>query len=384
MREIARRIATRRPLGLVGAGVLATLTTIAALSAPSALAAASVTIKTSFEQSPISLNTSDAIGFAIGNSTGSAITNLTFTDTLPTGVTLDNPVGLTNTAGSSTTCGTTTSVNPSTGATSAPGDDAVTITIASVPALSSGTVCTISLGIVAGTASVSDAPYKDALSSVSETPTATTVTTTPGSLVVLSNPTITLTRPTSGLVLKFGQIYDSNFGCAATDPLDTINSLVGVDNDGNSVASGEPIDSVDAGPNAFEVNCYSGVGGGDLTQSVNYNVKSYTLTSVKTNATTGGVSFKSLLPAGKGVAELLDGKKVLAKETFKVHSHKTVKVTVTPTAAGKSVVAAAGANKLKAELEVSFTPSAIGTGSDAISPQGPTVVKRSLKLAVAG
>jgi hypothetical protein len=377
LREIARRFAPHRRLRLAGAGVLATLTTIAALGAPSALAAGSVTIKTSFEQSPISLNTSDAIGFAIGNTTGSALTNLTFTDTLPAGVTLDNPTGLTNTPGSTTSCGSATSVNPTSGAGSAPGDTAVTITIASVPTLASGTVCTISLGVVASQPSVADAPYKDSLSSTFTTPKPVL---TPGSLIVLGNPAITLVRPTNNLVLKFGQLYDGGFSCVTTDPLDSINSVIADDDNGNSTATGEPIDTVDAGPNALEVDCYSGVGGGDVTQTVNYTVRPFTLTSVKAIPASGGISFKSVLPAGTGVAELLDGKKLVGKEAFKVNSRKNVKVVVKPTASGERLVTAAATHGLKVKLEVTFAPRAIGTGNDVISPQGPTIVTRSLKL----
>ena len=62
------------------------------------MAASSVTLKTSFENSPISLNTSDAVGYAFTNTT-TAPQTVTFTDNLPSGVTLDNPVGTTNTNG---------------------------------------------------------------------------------------------------------------------------------------------------------------------------------------------------------------------------------------------------------------------------------------------
>ncbi|MGH2860742.1 MAG: hypothetical protein ACRDLT_04445 [Solirubrobacteraceae bacterium] len=48
--------------------------------------AGAVTIETSFENSPISLNSSDAVGYALTNTTGATQT-VTFTDNLPSGVT---------------------------------------------------------------------------------------------------------------------------------------------------------------------------------------------------------------------------------------------------------------------------------------------------------
>jgi len=348
---------------------------------PSALAATpAVTVTTSFSDfgkgaDVTSLNTSYDVGYAITNTTSSTISSLTFTDTLPAGVTLDNPIGLTNTAGTNGSCATATATNPTTGATSAPGDSTVTITVTGVQNVA-GTVCTISLGIVAGRPSAGDAPLSDTFGAL----TAPVTKQTPGTLVVLTNPVVTLSAPTNGLVLKFGQTYHSNFSCATTDALDSISSLFGDDSDGNQVSSGEPIDTVDAGPNTFEVDCYSGPGGGDVTQTVNYTVKPFRFTAVKSNPANGQVSFKSLLPAGKGVVELLDGKKIIGHKAFKVHSHKTAKLSVTPSAAGAALLTAAGGKAVKVKLEVSYTPAAIGAGADAITPQGPTVVTRSLKL----
>ena len=85
------------------------------------MAASSVTIKTSFENSPISLDTSDAIGYAFTNTSG-ASQNVTFTDTLPAGVTLDNPIGTTLTNGSSSGCSVVSST-AAPGSVLADGDD---------------------------------------------------------------------------------------------------------------------------------------------------------------------------------------------------------------------------------------------------------------------
>ena len=138
----------------VALSALVTIATVAAL-APAAIAASSVTIKTAFENTPISINTSDAVGYAFTNA-GSAPETVTFTDTLPAGVTLDNPVGTTLTNGSSTGCSVVSS-------TAAPGASSVTVTI-TVPN-AAGTVCTLSYSVVAATPS-NDAALPDTFSAV--------------------------------------------------------------------------------------------------------------------------------------------------------------------------------------------------------------------------
>jgi hypothetical protein len=358
--------------------ILATLTTVAALGAPSASAATSVTIKTSFQNSPISLNTSDAIGFAIANNTGAA-ENVTFTDAFPAGVTLDDPTGLTTTQGAGS-CSNVTSTNPSTGQTSAPGDNAVKISV-TVPSVASGTVCTISLGIVPTAPSTADAPVGDAYSGATASPAAT-VTTTAASFVVLTDPTLSFTAPASNQSFTLGQVFDAGFGCAATDPLDSISAFFGTDDEGNQIASGAPIDTVDPGSHSLEVDCYSAAGGGDVSQTINYKVGSYSLTAVKTTKT-DQASFKALVPGGKIVAELIDGKKVIGTTKTTVLSRKTVSVKIKPTAAGKKVLAATKGAKATVQLHVAFTPNPIGTGDSQILPSQATVVTKNLKLAVA-
>ncbi len=359
---------------MTGAAVaaLATLTTIAALGASSALAATDVTIKTSFEQSPISLNQTDAIGYALTNSTGSAQT-VTFTDTLPAGVALDSPIGTTNTNGTGTCKGLTVNGTPGAGSLG------VSLTVPSESA--SGTVCTISFGVVASTPSVNDAAIHDAYSGVS-TASGVVPMTTVGSLVVLSNPTLSLTAPSNNQSFTLGQVFDAGFGCTATDPKDLIDTFYGTDDEGNQIASGAPIDTVDPGTHSLAVACISGVGGGDLTQTVNYKVGSYALSSVKIAKKTDRVSFKSLLPAGKLVAVVLDGKKKVGTTTLKLSSRRTVSVTVKPTAAGRKLLAKTKGKTLKVTLQGSFTPNAIGSGDSQITPAAATVVTKSLKLPI--
>ncbi|HEX3801564.1 MAG TPA: hypothetical protein VHV75_01875 [Solirubrobacteraceae bacterium] len=379
MRLNARRFALARRVAGTAIAVAATLTTVAALGAPSALAAGSVSVATQFENSPISLNTSDAIGYAIANTTGSSET-VTFTDTLPAGVTLDDPIGTTNTNGGGT-CTALAVDNPSTGQPSNPGDGVLTVT-ATVPSVtgSSSTkpVCTISLSIVASSASVGDAALQDSYSGLSPS----TITATTGKLVVLSNPTVNIASPTNNQSFTLGQVFNANFSCAATDPLDSIDSFFGTDDEGNQIASGAPIDTVDPGAHSLEVDCYSAAGGGDVSQTINYKVGSYKLTAVKTTKT-DQASFKSLVPAGKIVSELVDGKKVIGTTKTTVLSRKTVSVKIKPTTAGKKVLAAVKGKNATIQLHVSFTPNPIGSGDSQISSAAATVVTKNVKLPIA-
>jgi hypothetical protein len=367
--EIARRFVNHRAGGAVLAS-LATIVAMASLGAPSALAAGAVTIKTSFENSPISINTSDAVGYALTNTTGAAQT-VTFTDILPSGVALDNPVGTTNTNGSGS-C-TLTSPTPNPGATS------VAVTVA-VPA-ATGTVCTISFSIVAGTPS-SDVAASDSYSGVS-TASGVVPATTHGGLTVLTNPGLSLSSPSNGQSFYLGQSANANFSCAATDSLDSVDSFFGTDDEGNQIQSGAPIDTIDPGAHTLEIDCYSAAGGGDVSQTVSYSVGSYTLSAVKVAKKTDVVSFKTLVPAGKLASEVIYGKKVIGTTTSSVTARGTATVAIKPTAAGKKLLAAIKGKSVTVKLQVSFTPQAIGTGDAEITAAGATVVTKNVKLPLA-
>ena len=367
--RVSDRIRARVSARLIAIGVLA-IAASASLGAPSALAAGTVTIKTAFENSPISLNTSDAVGYALTNTTGATQT-VTFTDNLPAGVSLDNPIGATNTNGSGSCTLNTPAANP--------GNTSVTLT-AVVPS-GTGTVCTISLSVVASSPS-NDVAISDSYSS-SSTASGVVPTTTAGSLTVLSNPSLSFTAPANNQSFSLGQVADATFACSATDPLDSIDSFFGTDDEGNQVESGAPIDTVDPGTHTLEVDCYSAAGGGAVSQSVSYSVGSYTLSAVKEAKKTDYVTFQTVVPAGRIAAEVIYGKKVIGTTSSNVIAQGTASVTVKPTAAGKRLLAAVKGKSIAVKLQVSFKPQAIGTGDSQITPAGATVVTRNIRLPLA-
>ncbi len=162
-------------------------------------------------------------------------------------------------------------------------------------------------------------------------------------------------------------MFNANFNCAATDPLDSIDSFFGTDDEGNQIASGAPIDTVDPGAHSLEVDCYSAAGGGDVSQTINYKVGSYTLTAVKTTKT-DQVSFKSARTGRQDRGRGDRRQEGHRHDQVTVASRKTASVTVKPTTAGKKVLAATKGKTRHVQLHVAFTPQAIGTGDSEISP----------------
>jgi hypothetical protein len=359
----------------VGNLVLATLLTLAAgawsgasaAGATGTVAIGTVTVSTSFENSPISLQTSDAVGYALTNTTGVTQT-VTFTDNLPAGVTLDDPIGTTDTEGS----GACTLTPPA----AEPGNASVTVTVA-VPS-AAGTVCTIAFGVVASTPS-NDQAEPDSYSHVSTSSGLIPVTTS-GTLTVLNSPALSFSAPVNGQSFYLGQIATATFACAATDPLDSIDSFFATDDEGNQIESGAPIDTIDPGTRTLEVECYSAAGGGEVSRSLSYSVGSYTVNAVRAVPRTGHVSFRTLVPPGRIVAELIYGKRVIGTTIATVASRSSTRVTVRPKPAGRRLLAAARGRSVAVTLQVSFKPQAIGAGDEQITPGGATVVTRNLRL----
>ena len=315
----------------------------------SAASSGAVTIQTSYENSPISLNMSDAIGYSITNTSAQSQT-VSFTDSLPAGVEVDSPAGLTDTPGTGVCSVVSSAANP--------GASLVMLTVQVPSSSRPGAVCTISVGIVPGIASTADIPLNDSYSNAVLAGSSSLnvgLSETTAGLIVLSNPVVSLSAPGNAQVFALGQLADANFSCATTDPLDSIDSFFGTDDEGNQIVTGEPIDTVDPGNHSLEVDCYSAAGGGDASETVGYSVRSYTLTSVKTTRT-DYVSFRSALPAGKLVAKVIDGTTVIGTTTTTLTSAKTASVTVKPTTSGAKVLRATKGKTVKVELEGSFTP----------------------------
>jgi hypothetical protein len=154
---------------------------------------------------------------------------------------------------------------------------------------------------------------------------------------VFANPTVVFGitgTPTYG----YGQVVDLGFaGSPAAG--DSLSSVTGSDDQGNVFISGSAINTYVPGEHQITALVSTNAGGG-ASAVFTYDVNSPNLTAVKTTKT-GQVEFDvKYLQAGSVAAEVLDGKTVFGKVTKTVSVGKTTEITVTPTAAGKKIVAA--------------------------------------------
>ena len=345
MKKIARRFAR--------AGLLATITGVAAAAlvvpgtASAATAGPAVTITAAYGSQASSSGTpSIAVGntfdlvYTIKNaSTTVEETNIGFSDQLPGGIVLDDNPG--ETPKSCAVGDANTGVSPNTAGSA-------TITVAGVSVLPS-TSCTISFAVVASTPLAANATA-DSISGATFTPStggsalAAGVTdayvsgsTTALGINVFANPTVVFGitgTPTYG----YGQVVDLGF--AGTPAVgDSLSSVTGSDDQGNVFISGSAINTDVPGEHQITALVSTNAGGG-ASAVFTYNVNSPNLTAVKTTKT-GQVEFDvKYLQAGSVAAEVLDGKTVFGKVTKNVSVGKTTEITVTPTAAGKKIVAA--------------------------------------------
>ena len=348
-------------------GALMTVALIAATGCTPAWAAGAVTVTTSFENDPISVNTTDAVGYALTNTTATPQT-VTFTDNLPAGVTFEDPAAAGLTDGSTSGCSL---VPPS----AAPGAGTVTVTVTVPPA--AATACTVWFDVVASTPS-NDQPLADSYSGLSAS--SVTPVATPGSLTVLTDPTLSFTSPANGQSFYLGEIVDANFSCAASDPLDSIDSFFGTDDEGNQIESGAPIDTVDPGTHTLEVDCFSAAGGGYVSQTVSYSVSSYSLLAVHAARGTDQISYRTLVPAGQLSSRVFYGSKLIAVSRTTVTARGVVAVSFRPTPAGRRLIGSLRGRFATLSLDVSFQPQAIGSGEQQITPVAAIVTAREVKV----
>jgi hypothetical protein len=364
-----RRWPRGRP-ALGALGLLLSAVLILVIGCAPAWAAGGVTITTSFENDPISVNTTDAVGYALTNTTASPQT-VTFTDSLPPGVTLADPSAAALTTGSTSGCSL---VPPAASA----GATSVTVTVAVPPA--TGTACTVWFDVVASTAS-NDQPLADTYSGLSASSVQPVAT--PGALTVLSDPSLSFTVPANGQSFSLGEIVDASFSCTASDPLDSIDSFFGTDDEGNQIESGAPIDTVDPGTHTLEVDCYSAAGGGYVSQTVSYSVGSYTLLGVHAARGSDEISYRTLVPPGQLLTRVFYAGKLIAINRTAVTAQGIAAVSFGPTPAGRRLIASLRGRFATLGLQVSFEPQPIGVGEQQITPVAAIVTSRPVKVPLA-
>jgi hypothetical protein len=338
VRDIALRPAAARMVAAVAVGLTATL----AIAVPVAAASAAQppTIATLYTPNQIGVSQTAGVTYTITdpNASGS-LYQVSFTDTLPATTTIDDPASVTDSG-----CGSAIAVTANPGAS--------TVSVADVT-VKAGTPCTVSVAIDGNSAGTESDAYSAAVYTSSSASYAVpgaipASDLTPASLQVLGAPIVAVTTPKANAVYTYGEAVKASYSCtAASGDSQSQLECVATDDLGNTINSGQKLDTTVPGQHELDIQAISGVTGDTTEVAVDYTVlpdSAFTISKVKAGAG-GALSFKLALPgAGKVVVKELSGSKVLHSKTLKVSGKKTVGVTL------------GAASVPKATLEVTYTP----------------------------
>jgi len=353
LKKIARRLVrTGSLMAAAGAAV-----TLFALPATASAASVPLTItettsspevvgSTNYENVGVTFGITYTIKDNVSTPSPTTFTDVGFTDALPPFVTLDDEVGETAKG-----CGTPFN------ATNQPGQDYVTETGLTV---ANGTNCTITVEVVSSTPVVaasdafSGATYTNASTTYTQTSNPSYFGLTPLVLTIAADPTFSITGVTPGATYTPGQNVVLGFSAtaAANDSIPA-GDVLAEDDQGNTLTEGQAINTLVPGTHQVEVIVET-LDGYEGSQTVSYNVSSPSLTAVKTTKA-GSVDFSvKFLAPGSVVAQLLDGKTVVAKVSKKVSAGKNTAFATVLTAAGKKLLAKSGKKGIKVKLTVLY------------------------------
>lgn len=337
MRHIARRRGSQRGAALI------TLTLAAAagltLAAPPAIAATPPTVTTAFTPNLIGLSDSSATSLSItianANASGT-LSSVAFTDTLPTGLTIDNPNGENGTCGSAGVI------------TANPGGQTISLSDGSIKAASS---CTFSVSVVPSqTGTFTDAPTAASSSAGgSAAPAAASVT-------VIPPPAVSVKGLHNNAKLAFGAVVRPTYACSQPADPSALSDCSAADDLGNSVASGRRLDTRVPGSHTLTVSATS-ADGLVTSQDIDYTVlpdNRFTLSKLAAKSN-GTVSFQLTLPGpGAVTVRELDGRHTFGAYLGHLGGPRTLKVTIKPSPAAKALLA--GGNAQRIAIQVTYAP----------------------------
>jgi hypothetical protein len=333
LRDIARRAF---PLSR-GSRIVASMVVVVAFTAlafissgPAEAAAVPPTVASAFTPTEIGVGDSTATALSVTitnpNTTGT-LSAVSFTDTLPAGLTVDDP------AGENGTCGSAGVI------TATPGSSTISLTGGSVKATAAGTAsCTISVAVIASQTGVFTNSTGLVSSSAGSSAAASTA-----SVTVLPPPTLTVANIKNNAKYTFGQTVKPTYTCSqAGDPTQLVDCSAS-DDLGNSIASGQALKTRIPGVHSLTVTATS-ADGLSTSDTFNYTVlpnNRFSEYAVQT-ASAGVVSFDLGLPGAGTIKAVEVGPKHVAFGTFTatVGQKRTLKVTVRPTPAGKKLLVA--------------------------------------------
>ncbi len=317
---------------------------MAAAALPAAAAAASpppapapATISAGFVPNIIAVGGTTSLSITITNPNASkSLSNVSFDDTLPAGLVVDNPNGQNG------TCGSTGVL------TADPGSSTISLTGGK---LAAATSCTVSADITTNTSGT----YTDSTGPVSTTEAGASPSGATASLSVYDNPTVTVTSPKNNAVFKFGQHVRARYTCADAAGAPGIQDCEG------DVPDGHDIPTTTVGPQTFTVTAVS-ADGGTTTTTINYTVLPDNLFKVKkVKGHSGGTVTLNVKLPGRGRVAVVehDGHTVFASRTYKRGSGGVLKVKLAPSPTGSSLLTAAsatGAGDVTTSITITFTP----------------------------
>jgi hypothetical protein len=311
------------------------------VTAGSALAAAAPpTITSAFTPAEIGVgdSTATALSFTITNpnATGT-LSAVSFTDTLPAGLTVDNPNGENGTCGSASVV------------TAAPGAGTISLIGGSLNATAN---CTVSVSLIAGQVGILQNTTGLVSSSAGSSATGDSE-----SLTVLPAPVLTVGGVKNDAKYSFGAKVKPTYRCAQAGDPAALADCSAVDDLGNTVASGKALSTKQAGSHSLTVTATSS-DGLSTTDTFDYTVLAnnrFTVSAIKHNSA-GTITLRLALPgAGKvKVVELAAHRVTFGRYAVSVGARRTLDVKVKPTPAGKALLKEGTAAKVK--LEVTYTP----------------------------
>jgi hypothetical protein len=328
----------RRTTGLVVTAVVAAVPV--GLHAAPALAASPPSFASAFTPNLIGLgdSTATAVSYTITNPNASGtLTAVSFTDTLPAGLTVDDPNGENGTCGSAGVI------------TATPGGQTVSLTGGSVKAAAS---CTISVSVVpAQTGTFQDNP------GVANSSAGASAAAAPQTLTVLPPPTVSVSHIKNNAKYTFGEVVRPTYSCAQPGDPSGLADCSAEDDLGNDIASAGALKTKIPGSHSLTVSATS-ADGLVATDTVNYTVlpdNRFSVSHVKPKRS-GALGLQVTLPgAGKVTVVELVGKRTFGQFTGSVSAPRKLHVTIKPTSAGRTLLGQSPSG-VKVTLQVGYTP----------------------------
>jgi hypothetical protein len=284
------------------------------MPAVSAAATEPPSITSAFVPKSIGVAETTSLSYTITNpNTSGSVTGVSFADTLPNGVVVDNSNG------ESGSCGSSSVITANSGSN--------TISLAG-GSVKGGAKCTFSVDVTSSTPAI----YHNSTGTVSSTNGGNGNSDTE-SLTVVGPPTISVSTPHNNATYNFGERAITTFSCqeAANGP--GIEDCSGeVDDSTSDLTSGARLPTSVAGTHTFTISAVSG-DGEVVTDTINYKVRPdnrFTVSHVKSSPS-GSVSYTIKLP-GPGrveVRELASGS-TFGEKTLEIGHTGTFAVTVPP------------------------------------------------------